>query len=83
MRVNWGEGEGAGGGVRFSRNDHIYKNGHNVENGSPDMILVAFERKFDETKNEIPPRVCRPSTKLKKNNVEKVDPQKVKKNAPG
>ena len=31
-----------------------------VENWSPDMIPVAFERKFDETKNEIPPGICRP-----------------------
>ena len=26
-----------------------------VENGSPDMIPVAFERKFDELKDELPP----------------------------
>ena len=31
-----------------------------IENWSPDMIPVAFERKFDETKNEIPPGICRP-----------------------
>ena len=31
-----------------------------VKNGSPDMILVAFERKFDEKKDEIPPGICRP-----------------------
>ena len=31
-----------------------------IENRSPDMIPVAFERKFDETKNEIPPGICRP-----------------------
>ena len=31
-----------------------------VENGSPDMIPVAFERKFDEKKDEIPPGICRP-----------------------
>ena len=31
-----------------------------VENGSPDMIPVTFERKFDETKDEIPPGICRP-----------------------
>ena len=29
-----------------------------VENESPDMILVAFERKFDEKKDEIPPGIC-------------------------
>ena len=42
------------------------------------MILTAFDVKFHETKNEIPPEACRPSKKLKKNNVEKVDSQKVK-----
>ena len=31
-----------------------------VKNGSPDMIPTAFERKFDETKKEIPPGICRP-----------------------
>ena len=31
-----------------------------VENGSPDMIPVAFDRKFDEKKDEIPPGICRP-----------------------
>ena len=30
-----------------------------VENGSPDMIPVAFDRKFDEKKDEIPPGVHR------------------------
>ena len=30
-----------------------------IENLSPDMISVAFERKFDETKNEIPPGIYR------------------------
>ena len=46
---------------------------------SPDMILTAFDGKFDEKKDEIPPRACRPSKKLKKNNVEKEGPQKVEK----
>ena len=31
-----------------------------VENGSPDMIPVAFEGKFDEKKDEIPPGIYRP-----------------------
>ena len=31
-----------------------------VKNGSPDMIPVAFERKFDEKTDEIPPGICRP-----------------------
>ena len=49
-----------------------------VKNGSPDMILTAFEGKCDLTKDEIPLEVCRPQNKLKKNNVEKVNLQKVK-----
>ena len=31
-----------------------------VKNGSPDMILTAFEGKFDEKKDEIPLGICRP-----------------------
>ena len=31
-----------------------------VEKGSPDMIPVAFDRKFDEKKDEIPPGIHRP-----------------------
>ena len=31
-----------------------------VENWSPDMIPVAFERKFDEKFDEIPPGIYRP-----------------------
>ena len=50
-----------------------------VKNGSPDMILTAFDGKFDEKKDEILPRACRPPNKLKKNNVDKVDHQKVEK----
>ena len=49
-----------------------------VKNASPDMILTAFDVKFREKQNEIPPEACRPLTTLKKNNVEKVDPQTVK-----
>ena len=30
------------------------------ENESPDMIPVAFDRKFDEKKDEIPPGIYRP-----------------------
>ena len=48
-----------------------------VKNWSPDMIVTPFDGKFDEKKDEIPPRVCRPLKKLKNNNVEKVDPTKV------
>ena len=50
-----------------------------VKKGSPDMILTAFDGKFDEKKDEIPPGACRPPNKLKKNNVDKVDHQKVEK----
>ena len=32
-----------------------------AKNGSPDMILTAFDWKFDEKKDEIPPRICGPS----------------------
>ena len=31
-----------------------------VKNGSPDMILTAFDGKFHEKKDEIPPGACRP-----------------------
>ena len=51
-----------------------------VKNRSPDMILVAFDVKFHEKKDEIPPRACRPPNKLNKNHVEKVGPKKLKKN---
>ena len=47
-----------------------------LKNWSPDMILTAFDVKFHETKDEIPPEVCRPLKKLKQINVQKVDPQK-------
>ena len=50
-----------------------------IKNGSPDMFLTAIDRKFDEKKDEIPPGACRPPNKLKKNNVDKVDHQKVEK----
>ena len=47
-----------------------------VKNGSPDMILTAFDRKFNEKKNELPPRACRPSEKLKKTMSKKWTPKK-------
>ena len=31
-----------------------------VKNGSPDMILTAFDGKVHEKKDEIPPGACRP-----------------------
>ena len=30
-----------------------------IKNGSPDMILTAFDRKFDEKRDEIPPGIYR------------------------
>ena len=50
-----------------------------VKNGSPDMILTAFDGTFHEKKDELPPSPCRPSKNQQKNNVEKVDHQKVEK----
>ena len=48
-----------------------------ANNGSPEMILTAFDVKFYEKKDEILAMACRPPKKLK-NNVQKVAPQKVK-----
>ena len=48
-----------------------------IKNGSPDMILTAFDGKLNEKKDELPPGAFGPPKKQKKNNVEKVDPQKV------
>ena len=31
-----------------------------VKNGFPDMIMTAFDGKFHEKKDEIPPGSCRP-----------------------
>ena len=42
------------------------------------MILTPCDVKFHEKKDELPPRACRTSKKLKKNNDEKVEPKKVK-----
>ena len=48
------------------------------KNASPDMILTAFDGKFHEKKDEIPPKACRPSKKLKKQ-CRASGPQKVRK----
>ena len=40
-----------------------------VKNRSPDMILMGFDRKFHEKKDDLPPEACRPLKKLEKNNV--------------
>ena len=54
------------------------KNGHNSGHKSvPDMILTAFDWKFNEKKDQLPPEICRPIQKLIKNIVGKVDPQQV------
>ena len=50
-----------------------------AKNWSPDMILTAFDGKFHEQKDEIPPRACRPSKTLNKNNVQGLDLQQVEK----
>ena len=64
----------------LSKNVGFYKYAHNSgPRRSPDMILTAFDVKFHEKKDEIPPEACRPPNKLKKNNVDKVDHQKVEK----
>ena len=44
----------------YLQNSHIYKYGHKWgRKWVPDMIRVAFERKFDEKKDEIPPGIYR------------------------
>ena len=50
-----------------------------ITNASLDMILTAFDVKFRETKNEIPPGACRPPKKLNKKRCRKSAPPKVKK----
>ena len=47
-----------------------------VEKGSPDMIPVAFDRKFDDKKDELPPEVWRPLKKMEKTMSNKLTPQK-------
>ena len=48
------------------------------------MILTAFDWKFNEEKDEIPPEACRPSKKLQqKTIVEKEDPKKVRQKTMG
>ena len=42
-----------------------------VTTASADMILTAFDVKFHETKDEMPPEVCRPLNKLKKRKEQK------------
>ena len=50
------------------------------KNGSPDMILTAFDRKFDGKKDELPPGAHRPSKTLKESMSTKSTTKKLKKN---
>ena len=48
-------------GVIFIQNVHIYKYGHNsTQKWVPRHDFAAFDWKFDEKKDEIPPRAHRP-----------------------
>ena len=47
-----------------------------VKNGSPDMILTAFDWKFHEKKDELPPEACRPQKHRKKTTLKKCPPKK-------
>ena len=59
----------------LSKNICFYKYAHNSgPKGSRDMILTAFDMKFDEKKDELPPQAWNPQTKIKKT-------QKTQKNA--
>ena len=50
-----------------STNICFYKYAHNSgPKGSPDMILTAFDVKFHEKKNELPPEAWNPQTKIPK-----------------
>ena len=52
------------------KNTCFYKYGHiSGPRGSPDMILTAFDVKFHETKDELPPKVCRPLRPLRKKHM--------------
>ena len=50
-----------------------------VKNVFPDMIMTAFDVKFQGKKNGMPPGACRPLKKLKHKHLEKVDLYKVEK----
>ena len=47
--------------------------------GSPDMILTAFDVKFNEKKDVIPPGACRPSKSEETKQCAGYGPNKVKK----
>ena len=63
VRVGWGEvGWGWGWGESYLSQMFTFIKMviTGVENGSPDMILLPFDGKFVEKKDEIPPGICRP-----------------------
>ena len=52
----------------LSKNVCFYKYAHNSgPMGSPDMILPAFDVKFQETKDELPTEAWNPQTQIPKN----------------
>ena len=51
-----------------------------VKNGSPDIILTAFDGKFHGQKDELPPKAFRPPKTLLKTTLRKWPPKKLKKN---
>ena len=54
--------------TQFNLNKNIcfYKYAHNSgPKGSPDMILSAFDMTFHDKNEGIPPRACKPRTKIK------------------
>ena len=57
----------------LSKNICFYKYAHNSgARGSPDMILTAFDMKFQEKKDELPPEAWNPqATNLKKTHTQK------------
>ena len=50
-------------------NECFHKYAHNSgPRGSPDIIMTAFDVKFDEETDEVPPEAWNPQTKIKKHN---------------
>ena len=47
------------------------------QGGGPDMILTAFDVKFHEKQDELPPGACNPQTKIKKTHklIKKMQPK--------
>ena len=61
----------------LDKNICFYKYAHNSgPRRSPDMILTAFDVKFHEKKDELPPEAWNPQTKIKKSQkVRKMQPK--------